>query len=66
MTVTFSDFPNIWSVYEVGEENGQSFIVMQYVEGETLASRLQRESFDLREALLVARQMADAHPSGPA
>ena len=29
------DHPNICSIYEVGEEDGCSFIAMQYVEGET-------------------------------
>src|SRR5438094_10667093 len=37
------DHPNICAVYEVGEANGQSFIVMQYVEGETLAARIKRK-----------------------
>jgi serine/threonine protein kinase len=39
------DHPNICSVYEVSEEGDQSFIVMQYIEGETLADRLKRKAF---------------------
>lgn len=35
------DHPNICAIHEVDERDGQSFIVMQFVEGETLASRLQ-------------------------
>lgn len=54
------DHPNICSIYEVAEEDGQSFVVMQYVEGETLASRIQCKSLELREALDVAVQVADA------
>src|SRR6266496_3939495 len=54
------DHPNICSVYEVGEEGGPSFIVMQYVEGETLAVRLKRKRLDLSESLSVAIQVADA------
>lgn len=34
------DHPNICGIHEVGEEAGVSFIVMPYIEGETLASRL--------------------------
>lgn len=54
------DHPNICSIYEVGEEDGRSFIVMQYVDGETLASRIQRSPLELTEALDIAAQAADA------
>ena len=54
------DHPHICAVYEVGEEAGYSFIVMQYVEGETLASRIQRKPIEVREALDIAVQIADA------
>ena len=54
------DHPNICSIHEVSEENNRNFIVMQYVEGETLARRLQRKPLDWREALGVAIQVADA------
>src|SRR5712692_2208797 len=54
------DHPNICSIYEVGEEADTSFIVMQYVKGETLAARIQRNPMDLQEALDVAAQVADA------
>jgi serine/threonine protein kinase len=54
------DHPNICSIYEVNEEAGRSFIVMQYVEGETLARRIQRNPVELHEALDVSVQVADA------
>ena len=54
------DHPNICTVHEVDEEAGYSFIVMQYVEGETLASRIQRELIEVREVLEIAVQIADA------
>ncbi|MFY9608030.1 MAG: alpha/beta fold hydrolase [Blastocatellia bacterium] len=54
------DHPNICSVYEVAEEDSRRFIVMQYVEGETLASRIQRKPLELKEVLEVAAQIADA------
>ena len=54
------DHPHICAVYEVGEESCYSFIVMQYVEGETLASRIQQKPIELRETLDIAVQIADA------
>src|SRR5262249_22080446 len=54
------DHPHIGAIYEVGEEQGRSFIVMQYVEGETLASRMQRQPLSLNEALSLAIEVADA------
>jgi serine/threonine-protein kinase len=54
------DHPNICSIHEVGEEAGHSYIVMQYVEGETLSSRLKKKPLELSELLEVAVQIADA------
>src|SRR5437867_10003827 len=54
------DHPNICSIHEVGEEEGRSFIVMQYVEGETLDFRMTRKPIELSESLSIAAQIADA------
>src|SRR5688572_21783724 len=54
------DHPNICSIHEVGEAEGHTFIVMQYVEGETLADRIQRKPLALEEALDIAVDVADA------
>jgi serine/threonine protein kinase/tetratricopeptide (TPR) repeat protein len=54
------DHPNICSIYEVDERDGQNFIVMQYVEGETLAARMNNKPLEPREALELAAQIADA------
>jgi serine/threonine protein kinase/Flp pilus assembly protein TadD len=59
-TAATLDHPNICAIYEVGQEGDHSFIVLQYIEGETLASRLQRHLPDLREALRIAAQVAEA------
>ena len=59
-TAATLDHPNICAIYEVGQEGGYSFIVLQYIEGETLAARLKRQLPDLREALAIAAQVADA------
>ena len=55
------DHPNICAVHEVGEAaDGRGFIVMQFVEGETLAARLARGPLPVREALALCAQVADA------
>jgi serine/threonine-protein kinase len=54
------DHPNICSVYEVAEHDGLTFIVMQYVEGETLAERIARKPMEIEEVLDIAVQVADA------
>jgi len=59
-TAATLDHPNICAIYEVGQEGDHSFIVLQYIEGETLARRLKRHLPDLREALAIAAQVADA------
>jgi len=52
--------PNIATIYEIGEEAGCSFIVMEYVEGETLKSRIEQGPLELTDALDVAIQVAEA------
>ena len=54
------DHPNICTIHEVNEAEGRPFIVMQYVEGETLAASMIRKPLDLVHALTVARQVASA------
>lgn len=63
------DHPNICTVYEVVDDPpGPAAIVMQYVEGQTLASRLAGGRLDLRSALTiitdVAAALAHAHKRG--
>jgi tetratricopeptide (TPR) repeat protein len=59
-TAATLDHPNICAIYEVGQEGDHSFIVLQYIEGETLATRLKQHLPDLPEALAIAAQVADA------
>jgi serine/threonine protein kinase/Tfp pilus assembly protein PilF len=54
------DHPNICAVHEVAEEDDRSFIVMAYVEGETLDVRMKRKPLELAESLAIATQVADA------
>ncbi|HMB68966.1 MAG TPA: protein kinase, partial [bacterium] len=52
--------PNICTLHDVGHENGVDFLVMEYLEGETLHDRLGREPFVAAEVMRIGRQIADA------
>jgi serine/threonine protein kinase/tetratricopeptide (TPR) repeat protein len=52
--------PNIAAIYDIGEHEGSSFIVMEYVEGETLSRRLMAGPLHPREVTEAAIQIADA------
>lgn len=60
--------PNIITVFEVGESEGSTYLAMEFVEGETLRSRLKRPPVPLEEALDIATQIAEglatAHRAG--
>ena len=52
--------PNIAAIYGLEESGGVRALVMELVEGPTLADRLQRGALPLEDALSVARQIAEA------
>jgi Tol biopolymer transport system component len=52
--------PHICTLYDVGRQGDLDFLVMEYLEGETLAQRLTRGPLPLEEALDVAIAIADA------
>jgi serine/threonine protein kinase/tetratricopeptide (TPR) repeat protein len=52
--------PNIAAVHDVLEHEGQIAIVFEYVEGDTLATRLDAGPLPLAEALEIGRQLAEA------
>ena len=54
------DHPNICAIHEIAEDDGRTFIVMQYVEGETLQAKIRRGTLPFLEAIAVARQVVDA------
>ena len=62
------DHPNICTIYDVSEADSLTFIVMQYVEGKTLADRMREKRLPVDAALDVARQaaegLAEAHSRG--
>jgi len=52
--------PNIVTVYSIEEVEGFDFIVMEYVEGETLKSVIEKGQLDVSQLLDLGSQMADA------
>jgi serine/threonine-protein kinase len=62
------DHPNICAVYDVNEADSFTFIVMQYIEGETLGEKMLLDPLELSTALAIAEQaaegLAEAHRHG--
>jgi serine/threonine protein kinase len=52
--------PNICTIYEVGEVDGQPYIAMEYVAGETLSKRIPAEGLTTESVLDFGAQIADA------
>jgi eukaryotic-like serine/threonine-protein kinase len=52
--------PNIITIHEIGEQDGQTYIVMELVDGKALNELIPRKGMRLTEALRIAAQVADA------
>src|SRR3984885_15162625 len=52
--------PHICTLHDIGSQDGVDFLVMEHLEGETLADRLQRGVLPLDEALKIGIQIAQA------
>src|SRR5215831_19140831 len=52
--------PNIAAIHELEETNGTRYLVLELVEGETLAERSARGSIPVEEALAIAKQLCEA------
>jgi serine/threonine protein kinase len=52
--------PHICALYDVGEQDSEAFLVMEYLHGETLAARLTRGPLKVEEVLRIGVQIADA------
>src|SRR5215831_6483466 len=52
--------PHICTLYDVGHHDGVAYLVVEYLEGQTLADRLQKGALPLDQALAIAIQIAGA------
>jgi len=59
-TASSLNHPNICTIYEIGEADGEYFIAMEYIEGEPLDRYMGRHKLELDELLDLAIQIADA------
>ena len=67
-TVSALSHPNICPLFDVGEQDGLSYLVMECLEGESLATLLGREALSVERVLFISSQIADglahAHAAG--
>src|SRR5580765_7451060 len=59
-TVSSLNHPNICTLYDVGREGDTDYLVMELIEGETLAQRLLKGPLPLADVLKYGAQIADA------
>lgn len=60
-SVAAMQHPHIVAVHDVGEHKGRPYIVMEYVDGETLHDRIERSgALPIAEAVVIARRVAEA------
>src|SRR5260221_13543501 len=52
--------PHICTLFDIGHQDGIDFLVMEYLEGETLAQRLQKGPMPLQQVLQYAIEISDA------
>src|SRR5271163_2239245 len=59
-TISSLNHPHICQLYDIGSQDGIDFIVMEYLDGQTLAERLKSGPLPLKQALRIALDIADA------
>jgi serine/threonine protein kinase len=59
-TISQLSHPNVCAIYDVGRENGVEYLVMELLDGETLADRLGRGPVPLEQGLRIGSQIAAA------
>ena len=60
--------PNICTVFDIGEQDGEPYLVMELLEGETLKDRIQRSTIQVEDLVAIAKDVAEglaaAHAKG--
>jgi serine/threonine protein kinase len=59
-TISQLSHPNLCTLFDVGEHEGQPYLVMELIRGVTIQQRLTREPFRVTEVLELGAQLADA------
>src|SRR6202162_3427618 len=59
-TIASLNHPHICVLHDIGQQDGTDYLVMEYLEGETLAQRLQKGALPLEQVLQFAIEIADA------
>jgi serine/threonine-protein kinase len=59
---------NIATIYEINEHEGETFIAMEYIEGETISDKVKTRPLKIKDAIKIAKQIAEglhsAHEQG--
>src|ERR1700680_3401869 len=67
-TISSLNHPHICQLYDIGSQDGTDYLVMEFLEGETLAARLSKGALPMNEILrigiAVAEALAVAHRQG--
>src|SRR5215831_3827180 len=59
-TISQLNHPNICTLYDVGHDGSTDYLVMEFLEGESLAERLKRGPLPLKEIIAIGCTIADA------
>ena len=59
-TIASLNHPHICTLFDIGQQDGIDYLVMEYLEGETLAHRLQKGALPLEQVLHYAIEISDA------
>ena len=59
-TLASLSHPHICPIFDIGQKDGVDYLVMEYLEGQTVAQRLEKSALPLDEALKIGTEIADA------